>query len=178
MQLKTLLGVISIIAICLTSSQVFAKQEFKKVIKDGKVLYLPVKAATKEKANSSEAEKPSEPIKKAKVPGEVVLFESNECAECRRIRRFFYSNKIEYIRKNIDLNKKFKFQLAQKTATNITPVLYVGEKRLTNLSTKNLKEYFDIADKKALQKQRKEVKKTDTSPSDKKNTKPSKKLRG
>jgi len=66
------------------------------------------------------------------------LFESNQCNECRRIRRFFYKNKIAYTRKDIDLSKKFRHQLATKTGGTVTPALYIGKKRLDDLSSKNL----------------------------------------
>ncbi len=148
-----------IMTIVLLGTESFAETKFKKVIKNGKVTYLPVKKV-KEKTADSEAKSKSGAAKETKSSkkssqtgsGSFVLFQSSTCEECRRIRRFFYSNKINYVLKDISLSKKYKFQLSEKTGSLDTPALFKGGKRITNLSKENLMKISNIKVKKPSEK--------------------------
>jgi len=140
-----------VLVLALSSIDGYSQTKFKKVIKDGKVTYLPAdNAETKAKnkpitqpSNKNQASKEGVAKESSKkIPKDIVLFESSQCNECRRIRRFFYKNKIVYTRKDIDFNKKFRHQLATKTGSTVTPALYIGKKRLDDLSTENLQKEF------------------------------------
>jgi len=153
---------ILISSIALASCDAFSATKYRKVVKDGKVTYLPVKESTAtpkaapiSSTASDASSKKRDQTSKKKTPSrpkEITLYESNSCNDCRRIRRFFYSNELTYDRKDIDLNKQYNFELAQKTGNRKTPALFVDNKRVNDLSNENLRKLFKINAPKPIKK--------------------------
>ncbi|MGH1539746.1 MAG: glutaredoxin family protein [Arenicella sp.] len=126
-----------------------ANQGFKKTIKDGKVTYEAVTPEAtntaqseqqSEKATASESKTDSNDSLNASIPVEtVVLYDSPNCRQCRRIRRYFFDMKIKYLKKDISYNKNFKRELVRITGSDEVPALIIDGKTQLDLSTAAIK---------------------------------------
>lgn len=94
------------------------------------------KKVVKKKSVKAKVPKPANP---KKVRKKVVIYSTHTCPWCKKTKEFFRVNKVKFMNKFVDNNKKNAQEMIKKSGQQGVPVVLVGDKVIVGYNESKLK---------------------------------------